>query len=327
MEYIFIAFMFVSSFVLTFLVRKLAVKGDVFDIPNHRSSHSVPTPRGGGLAIALVWYVGLIILYFLGEIQDRLFFALLSGLSLSMISIIDDVRNISPRIRLLFQILSSALAIYFIGDIESFDLGLFSLSNQILLRIILFISILWSINLFNFLDGIDGYISTAGIFVAFAFYYFVQDSVSLLMIASIAGFLPWNWQRAKIFMGDVGSTLIGFNIAVLAIWYRNTDVLSFNTVLIITSLYWFDATVTLLRRLLKGERISEAHRKHAYQRVVQSGKSHQKTVIYVLIINVLLLLLVVLNMNYCKCYYLLMILNLAICSILYIYVEKKKKFE
>ena len=317
----------ILSFVLTYLTLKLAIRKAILDIPNHRSSHSAPTPRGGGLAIAIVWYLGLVGFYLIGDLQLNLFIALMSGLFISVISIIDDIKNVSPKIRLLFQALSAGVAIFFIGDIKGFDFGIFSISNYYILLPICFVGILWFVNLFNFLDGIDGYISTAGIFISMALFYFVGTPVLLLVAASILGFLPWNWQRAKIFMGDVGSTLIGFNIAVLALWYvNNFELIDISLILVITSVYWFDATITLLRRFVNKEKLSEAHRKHAYQRIVQSGYSHQKTVLIVLGINIIMLLLSLLMFYNVIDGFLGFLICIIINMIFYYIVEHKYRF-
>ena len=112
----------------------------------------------------------------------------------------------------------------------------------------------------------------------------------VLLIASVAGFLAWNWHKAKIFMGDVGSTLLGYTIAIFSIYYQNNGV-SLLIWVILFGLFWFDATLTLLRRSKNREKLSQAHRKHAYQRLVQSGMPHDRVVFFAMGINLVLVIL------------------------------------
>ncbi|OFX22979.1 MAG: hypothetical protein A2041_00400 [Bacteroidetes bacterium GWA2_31_9b] len=280
---------FLISLIGTYFVRRLALKNKVVDIPNERSSHTRPTPRGGGLAIIVAFYVGLFFIFYLKLIDKNLFFALLSGFPLIIVSIIDDLKDVSPKIRIFIQFISSFLVIYFIGGIQIIDLGFYAFTNKYILLPISLIGILWFINLYNFLDGIDGYASIEAIFIALAIFLFTDNIESLLLIFSVIGFLFWNWPKAKIFMGDVGSTMLGFILIVLGIYYNNTLQFSFIHWLIISSLFWFDATITLFRRILNKETLSIAHKKHAYQRIVLSGFSHQKTLIYSILINIIIL--------------------------------------
>lgn len=281
------------TFILVYFIRHLAIKKSIVDIPNERSSHSIPTPRGGGLAIAIVWYFGISIFNFFDLIPSQLYWALMSGILLSIISFIDDVVDLSPRIRLFAQVASSGLALWFLGGLKFLDIGLFHIDQTFLLSAMMFGLMIWFINLFNFLDGIDGYLGSEAIFVIGGLWYFTGANWLLLMVAAVIGFLLWNWPwpKAKIFCGDVGSTLIGFTIAVLMIYFQNIEVVNIWLVLILTALFVVDASLTLMRRAANGENISEAHRKHAYQRIVQSGFSHKKTLIYSYAINLVLFLI------------------------------------
>ncbi|MBX2959226.1 MAG: glycosyltransferase family 4 protein [Flavobacteriales bacterium] len=280
-----------ASFSLTFLV-KVITKKKLLDIPNERSSHVTPTPRGGGLAIAISWFAGIIYLKITGNIDENLFYALISGVLISSISFLDDIYTLKSLPRIIIHVISTIIALYFIGGLNKIDLGFFSIENKIILNILAFVGIIWFINLFNFIDGIDGHSSSGALFISLALFFFIKDTVLLTLAASVLGFLPWNWQKAKIFMGDIGSTLLGFTIAVLLIYYNNNEQFSIVNGLIITAVFWFDATFTLIRRFLNKENIGQAHRKHAYQRIVQYGFSHQKTVLLVAFINLLLFSLV-----------------------------------
>jgi len=282
----------VFSLLLTYVVRIWSINRAIIDIPNERSSHTNPTPRGGGIAIAVTWFIVISIMRFFDKLDCDLYFALLLGLPISIIGLVDDIITVSARSRLIIQILSAVGVVLLLGGIKDIDGWSLSVYQTIILSAIAIVGVVWFINLFNFLDGIDGYISTEIIFIGIASFLLFDAMLPLILAAVTAGFLVWNWQPAKIFMGDVGSTLLGFTIGVFAIYYQSKGDSSIVVWLMLTSLFWFDATLTLYRRWRNGETLSKAHRKHAYQRIVQSGFSHQKTVFYSIIINLFILILV-----------------------------------
>lgn len=283
---------FLATILLTFLVRKWAIHRAILDLPNERSSHTIPTPRGGGLAFSTVWFTYLIYAYFKCMIEKDLFLALGSGLLLVVIGFVDDIISLKPSIRIIFQLLACSIALYFLKGLIVIDLGYDVININLWLNLVVLLGMVWMVNLYNFLDGIDGYAATEAIFVFGALGLFLGDALAWVMVFTVLGFLFWNWQPAKIFMGDVGSTLLGFNIAVFAIYSQNTMRFPIIGVVILSSVFWFDATITLYRRWRNGEQLSKAHRKHAYQRIVQSGWSHHKTVLNLLVINILILGLV-----------------------------------
>jgi len=315
------------SFVLTWLVRRVAIRESIMDIPNSRSSHTVPTPRGGGVAVAIAWYGGLLFLFLNRYIDKPLFLAFLSGIPLTLTGFADDLFSLKPGVRLLIQSLCAALALFFLGGLQyflsfiphSFALGLST--------VLAWITIVWCINLFNFLDGIDGYISTEVIFIGLAVFLLSGDQAALLLAAATLGFLFWNWQRAKIFMGDVGSTLLGFTIAVFAVYHQNHSLLSVPVWLILTSVFWFDATLTLFRRIRNKEKLSLAHHKHAYQRIVQAGFSHQKTVLYSLGLNLAGLPFAGLAIKYNSFSWLFLLADLILLYGVVRIIDRKKPFE
>jgi len=317
----------VLSFFLTLLVRKIAIKKSIIDIPNERSSHTVPTPRGGGLAIVIAWFAGLIYFFVNNKIDSSLFYALVSGVFLVLISFLDDIKSQTPRIRFTFQIISSVLALFFLGGLKSVNIGFLTIDCIYIFTPIALIGILWFINLFNFLDGIDGYEASEVIFICLSLFCLINDNIALILALACFGFLLWNWHKAKIFMGDVGSTLLGFNIAVFAIYYQNEGITSILNLMILSSVFWFDATLTLYRRWRNKEQLSVAHKKHAYQRIVQAGFSHQKTVIFSILLNVIGFVLVYLSLLYSK--YVLVFLFIDIIVLWYIVkvIDKKKAFE
>jgi len=282
------AALMILSYFLTWLVRIIALHRNIIDIPNERSSHLTPTPRGGGIAIVIAWYTGITILFLTGNLDRDLFLALMSGIALAAISLADDIISLKPVIRLLAQLVTALVAYYFLGGINSVVL----FSNIIIPDVVAYplaiIGITWFINLYNFLDGIDGYASIEAIMMGIFFFLLTGSLPGAVLTASVAGFLIWNWPKAKIFMGDVGSTQLGFILIILGIWFHNEQKLSILWWLVLTIPFWFDATLTLLRRLKNREKISEAHKKHIYQRLHQSGFSHLKVDILLVILNLLL---------------------------------------
>ena len=241
--------------------------------------------------------------------------------------ILDDIFNLSPKIRFLIQILSVSIALFFLKGLNKLDLGFIIIQAPVFLTIIAAIGIVWFINLYNFIDGIDGYASMEAIFVGGALYYFTKNEIALLLAIATLGFLPWNWQRAKIFMGDVGSTLLGFILIVLGIYFQNKGEFSLINWLILTSLFWFDATSTLYRRWRNKEKLSVAHRKHAYQRIVQAGSSHQRTVIYAIFINLFLLISVFLAIKFPKLMVGILIIDTFLLYSVVKLIDKKKPFK
>ncbi len=258
------------------------------DKPNARRQSKVAVPNAGGIAIAITWYIGIFYLLFIGTINSALVKALLSGLILVIIGLVDDIFEVKPIIRLIAQIISVGLALFFLGGLNTVGFGFTEISLSILWTPLAFLGILWMINLYNFMDGIDGFAAMETVFISLFFFLFAGASYNLLLFAAVLGFLIWNWPKAKIYMGDTGSTLIGFTIGVLLVRYQNTGQMNLFVGLIPLSVFWFDASLTLFRRWRNKEKLSEAHKKHAYQRLVQSGFSHQKTLVYGILLNVFL---------------------------------------
>lgn len=314
--------LFLLSLTLTYLIKNYAIKKSLLATVNERSSHSTPTPHGGGIAIAITWFLGLLYLYMYDMIEEKLFYALCVGCIISIVSFFDDILELSPKIRLLTQFLVSLMGLYFLGGLEEINFFLFSIQNQILTNAFALLLIIWFINLYNFLDGIDGYAGSEAVFLGMAGFLLFQESLFLVLVASVAGFLVWNWHRAKIFMGDVGSTLLGYNVAIFTLYYANKASENLWIWIILFGLFWFDATLTLFRRFRNKEKLSQAHRKHAYQRLTQSGWSHSKVVLFSLIVNMMFFLLIFFIPN-------ILLVFLISLIVLYAYirfVDKRKSF-
>jgi Fuc2NAc and GlcNAc transferase len=291
-EVIFYVILFILSFSFTFLYKYWAKKRSILDIPNERSSHEEATPSGGGISISFVFYSAILYFHFTDQIEKSLFHALLPGIALTIVGFVDDIRKLSWIFRLTIQFICSGIAFVFLSGMKPL-LG----DNMSWLWLILAIfGMVWFINLFNFLDGSDGYASMETISVSLALWIFTGSNIFLLLVFPTVGFLYWNWPKAKIFMGDSGSTTLGFILTVLAIHFHNNGTISFFFWILITALFWFDATITIIRRILNKDKFMQPHKQHMYQRAIQGGFSHLQTLLSGLVINVLLFVI-------CLCIY------------------------
>ena len=280
------------SFSLTYFIKNYYIQNALFDEVNERSSHTVPTPHGGGIAIAFVWFIGLFYLFFTNEIDFSLFVALLFGIVISVVSFFDDLYDLSPKTRLIVQAIVACGGLYCLGGLEELNFGLFYIQTPVVTNIFAFFMIIWFINLYNFLDGINGYAGSEAVFLALAGFWLFGDKHFLILLVAVLGFLYWNWNQAKIFMGDVGSTLLGYNVAIFTIYYTNQESSNFWIWMILFSLFWFDATITLFKRILNGEVLSQAHKKHLYQRFTQQGWSHYEVTNGAIVFNSVLLAMI-----------------------------------
>jgi Fuc2NAc and GlcNAc transferase len=274
----------------------------LIDIPNERSSHDKPTPRGGGLAIVLFFLGAVGVIYGLGILGCSEFMALFGGSVLAAgIGFLDDHHPIAAHRRLMVHILAAIWSLGWIGGFPGFsfgaidlDLGLFGYPAGVLFLV-------WMLNLFNFMDGIDGIAGSEGLFVSLAAAVFcylggsssspdVAVQILVFLAAGCLGFLLWNWPPASLFMGDTGSGFLGFILGSIALMTAHKGILNIWCWLILFGVFIADATVTLLRRVWRGERWYEAHRTHAYQHLSRRFGSHRTVTLSVIAINIVWLL-------------------------------------
>ena len=290
------AAVFVASMLLTGIIRRLALARGVIDVPNARSSHVLPTPRGGGLAIVVTVLITIGATYARGNVPPDLAAALLvGGPFVALIGFIDDLRGVSVGVRLAVQFAAFGWCVYCLGALPPVQLGFAVVNLGIAGSIVAVIFLVWFLNLYNFMDGIDGIASVEAISVmTFAtlliFWQRGEPSIVfalLVVVAAAAGFLIWNWPPARIFMGDAGSGFLGFFVGSIAWATIVRGRLSIWVWLILLGAFIVDATVTLLRRWLRGARLAEAHRSHAYQRLSRKYRSHLKVTLGILLVNAL----------------------------------------
>lgn len=313
---------FILSLFLTYFIKNYMIKKSLVASVNERSSHTVPTPHGGGIAIVITWFIGLSYLFIINQIEPNLFYALIFGAVISIVSFFDDIYELSPKIRLIAQSIVAIGGLYFLGGFETLTFGIFDIQNPILTNIFAFFMIIWFINLYNFLDAINDYAGSEAIFLALAGFILFGGNHFLILAVAVLGFLYWNWNKAKIFMGDVGSTLLGYNVAIFTIYYANEQASNFWIWIILFSVYWFDATLTLIRRKLNKEKLSQAHKKHAYQRLTQAGWSHYKVTNYSIGLNIVLFFIVYFISNV----FVAFIFSLIILVLSMKFIDSKKAF-
>ena len=314
-------FLLILSFTLTYFIKNYYIKNAILDEINERSSHTIPTPHGGGIAIAITWFVGIIYLNYINEIDVTLFYALIIGIVISVVSYFDDMYDLSPKLRMIVQSLVAFGGIYALGGFESLELGFVSIANPIITNIFAFLLIVWFINLYNFLDGINGYAGSEALFLAIAGFILFGGGHFIVLGVAVLGFLYWNFNNAKIFMGDVGSTLLGYNIAIFTLYYANQEASNLWTWIVLFGVFWFDATLTLVRRKLNGEKISQAHKKHAYQRLNQSGWSHFKVTNYSILVNIVLFCIVYFVANIAMAFF----ISIIMLYIMMRFIDSKKR--
>jgi len=291
--FIFIALTLAAG-VTTGLTLKFLRKKAILDQPNERSSHCVPTPRGGGLGVLAIILPSLGLIFAISpQPPSEALFILGSLLALAGISWLDDIKTLGAASRFGVQILCVVFCLSFMTfPTEGLSFGLLPFWLE---KIIMGMAWIWFINLFNFMDGINGITGTEvlsinggllilGLFLPLSL---AAHFTSLALAAAALGFLYWNWGQAKIFMGDVGSIPLGFLIGWVLI---GLALEGYGVAALILPLYYLmDATLTLLNRLRRGEKIWQAHREHFYQKAHQSGLSHSQVVTAIGLLNLTLI--------------------------------------
>jgi len=254
----------------------------VLDLPNQRSSHKRPTPRGGGMGIGLGVLAGFVAGYFLGVGFPPFWLLLATGV-VALVGLADDILGGIPFwLRLAVQFLASSIVLVSAGSLDRLPLpGSAAVSLVWLAWPVSFLWLVGVTNIYNFLDGIDGFAGMqaviAGVALVIAFPKVSAGQVGWIVAAAAAGFLFFNWEPARLFMGDVGSSTLGFLFAAIPFTLPHASRPS--GVWLIGMALWFflaDGSWTVLRRVARGERIWEAHREHLYQQLVRSGWSHAR---------------------------------------------------
>lgn len=290
---------FILALFLTGVIRRYAIAKQIVDIPNARSSHSLTTPRGGGVSIVLTFSIALIILYLHNRLELNPFSAIFfGGLLIGIIGFFDDHRHVPAKWRIIVHFFAASWAVYWLGNNSIININEGTLHYGLYIDLAAIFLIVWFINLYNFMDGIDGIASieamtTAGAaaFIIFSISPASEQSQNyvltlLLLLVAVLGFLVWNWPPAKIFMGDGGSGYLGYIFALFAISTTIDSHMTLWAWIILLGVFIVDASFTLLRRIIDGKRWYEAHRSHAYQHAALRWNSHSKITLSVFFINI-----------------------------------------
>ena len=285
-----------ATWAMTRMVLEMLRERDIMDRPNDRSSHGAPVPRGGGLAIVTIALPSWLILCWFTGTLAHMWPVLVGALVLAGISWWDDIKDLPALPRFGAQILAAAFVLSLLpANVLLFD----GLVPTWLERAFLAVAWIWFINLYNFMDGIDGMTGAETIAIAGGLAIVILDQVSrfggdwsqaalaAVLAGGAAGFLVLNWHPARIFLGDVGSVTLGFLLGFLLIW-QAAAMGHWMVALLLPLYYWGDATTTLIMRMARGGKFWRPHRDHAYQAAIKGGRDHAWVVKRVSLMNILL---------------------------------------
>lgn len=277
------------------------VERSMVDVPNERTLHTGRVPRGGGLVIVVALLSGL-----LGVALWTEHYALYGSVAALMsawglLGWYDDRIDLSPKLRFVLQFVIAGLTVLLVGWISQVGwlyLGWFG-------AIMTAVGIVWMANLYNFMDGMDGLAASQSIIasITLGFWFYMANNLALALVCGIVaassyGFLLWNWRPAKVFMGDVGSITLGAFFATMVVIAVNRHAYPVLSLVLIFGVFVSDASLTIARRLVQGEKIWLPHRTHYYQRLANQGVSHSKIVLGAIIMMLICSLIATFSVLY-----------------------------
>jgi len=310
-DFMFLFIVSLSSFALVAVlsagVIRYGPRFGLLDTPVARSAHVAPKPLGGGAALAAPYFLCVIWFVTSAAISESAL-AYLGCLFIVVLGFSDDRWQLSFKVRLPVQFIVSVAAVRAIG-VDSVDFGFFSLSEPLTLSLLAVLSLVWLCNLTNFMDGIDGIAASQLLVTSLSCVVLLAGleggldaaagesgehdvvlTLSVVLAASAASFLLWNWSPASLFMGDAGSGFIGFALGLLALESLVTQRMSVWSWVLLLGVFIADTAVTILVRIIRGERWYEGHSQHAYQILSRRLNSHPRVVGGVILINICWLL-------------------------------------
>ncbi|MDB5526923.1 MAG: glycosyl transferase family 4 [Devosia sp.] len=278
------------AWAITRITEASAASSGLIKAPNERSSHTTPTPRGGGIAIAVAGVLAAIVMGIAGNLPMLTSLAVLCA-TIAALGFVDDLRDLPPAVRFPVQIVVVSLLVWLAWPVTPLALPFGLVLSGAILAVFLVLTGLWWVNLFNFMDGIDGIAASQAILILLlaCLIWLLGDKsapsaplfwVMIATAAATAGFLVRNWPPANIFMGDVGSNFLALLIFGAVLLTVADGALRYSTWLSLVSIFFSDATVTLLRRIRHGERPWRAHRRHAYQQLSRLWGHKPVTTLY-----------------------------------------------
>ncbi len=285
---------FILTLLFTGYMRAYALKKNIIDNPNERSSHSVPTPRGGGVAVVCIYLLALAMLIYSQQLTLYIGLTLMAaGFVIALLGFLDDHGHINSMFRLAVHFLVAIGVVISLGgfsEVTAFN----GLQLGFIANIIAVLFLVWLLNLYNFMDGINGIASVEAIttVVSMAILYYVLNTtlnsdILWLLAACVFGFLLWNFPKAKIFMGDACSGFLGLTLGILALIALKENLALFCAWIICLGVFVVDATYTLIKRVLSGYKMYDAHRSHSYQILSRKWRSHTPVTLAVAAINLL----------------------------------------
>lgn len=331
-----LAVVFISSYLLTFGIKKYAEQKSIIDIPNIRSSHKYPTPRGGGLSFLIIFLFSVVLIKYFDIIQ--LSFNHYEFFSLGIIGLLgfcDDRISLSPYLRLIVQFIAVCIFLISLLPISPLVTKILVIKG-IPLNILILFYLVWLINLYNFMDGINGIASLEAVSVSLGmvFVYWLTDNLDLIpklliLVAAVLGFLFWNFPKAKIFMGDAGSNFLGLIIGMFSVQSLMVDSQLIWSWFVLLGVFIVDASITLLRRFFNGEKIYLAHCNHAYQHLARRIGKHTPVTLLITFINIIWLLpiAILIGKKSLDGFYGLLIAYTPLCVLAYIFGSGNSKIE
>jgi len=330
--------MLVCVTILSFMIIALLIRNPsgklAVDHPNDRSLHGKPTLKGAGVAI-IVSIVAAVSFLLLSYSKMYVFLGTFGCCvaAMGVLGWLDDHRNLEIRVRLLTQSIVSVAAIGILGSVSELSLSGYTLYLWLPVSLILsIVFLIWMTNLYNFMDGADGFVSSQSILISLvaAYWFFIHgDTAVMLLCAAIGGattgVVVFNWAPARVFLGDTGSLALGMTFGLLAVYGITRYDISFSAFLLLYGLLLYDATVTLARRVLMGERFWNAHSTHYYQRLIRAGISHSKLAIIALGVSLYLAMLATLDMLSIKPEPLWLIIGVISLSILAVITNRYER--
>ncbi|WP_075174706.1 MraY family glycosyltransferase [Acinetobacter indicus] len=285
---------FILTLLFTGYMRHYALKKNIIDNPNERSSHSIPTPRGGGVAVVCSYLLALAMLIYSQQLTLQIGLTLMAaGFVIALLGFLDDHGHINSMLRLAVHFLVAIGVVMSLGgfsEVTAFN----GLQLGFIANIIAVLFLVWLLNLYNFMDGINGIASVEAIttVVSMAILYYVVNTtlnsdILWLLAACVFGFLLWNFPKAKIFMGDACSGFLGLTLGILALIALKENLALFCAWIICLGVFVVDATYTLIKRVLSGYKMYDAHRSHSYQILSRKCGSHTPVTLAVAAINLL----------------------------------------
>ena len=282
----------ILTLLFTGYMRHYALKKNIIDNPNERSSHSVPTPRGGGVAVVGSYLLALAVLMYSQQLELHTGFTLMAaGFVIALLGFLDDHGHINSMLRLaihFFVAISVVVSLGGFGEVTIFN----GVQLGLIANIIAVLFLVWLLNLYNFMDGINGIASVEAITttMSMAILYLILNTslnadILWLLAACIFGFLLWNFPKAKIFMGDACSGFLGLILGILALIALKEDLALFCAWVICLGVFIVDATYTLIKRVLGGYKMYDAHRSHSYQILSRKCGSHTPVTLVVAAVN------------------------------------------